>query len=80
MVNLYISINLIFKLYYLDFDLLHICGNLHSRLSHELKFKENGPILAKDANKKDDDWYEVYDPRNPINKRRRGEESKKFNN
>lgn len=47
-------------------------------LSHKLKFSSDDPILAKDANKKDDDWYEVFDPRNPLNKRRRGENSKKF--
>lgn len=47
------------------------------RLSHKLKFDANDPVLAKDANKKDDDWYEVYDPRNPLNKRRRGEDAKK---
>jgi len=34
------------------------------------------PVLAKDANKKADDWYEIYDPKNPLNRRRR-EESKK---
>ncbi len=28
-------------------------------------------VLAKDANTKDDDWYEIFDPRNPITKRRR---------
>lgn len=43
------------------------------RLSHRLKFEEQNPILAKDANTKDDDWFEIYDPRNPLNKRRRGE-------
>lgn len=28
-------------------------------------------MLAKDANKKDDDWFEIYDPRSAINKRKR---------
>ncbi|KAK7601341.1 hypothetical protein V9T40_008782 [Parthenolecanium corni] len=32
---------------------------------------DTNDILAKDANTKSDDWYEIYDPRNPINKRRR---------
>lgn len=46
-------------------------------LSHELHFVEQGAILAKDAATKQDDWYDVYDPRNPINKRRRGDDKKK---
>ncbi|CAH0550080.1 unnamed protein product [Brassicogethes aeneus] len=46
-------------------------------LSHKLHFKDDDPILAKDANTKDDDWFEIYDPRNPLNKRRRGEQSTK---
>lgn len=33
-------------------------------------------MLAKDANKKADDWFEIYDPRNPMNKRRREESQK----
>ncbi|XP_058464463.1 spliceosome-associated protein CWC27 homolog [Malaya genurostris] len=44
-----------------------------SWLSHRLQFETNDPILAKDAVTKDDDWYDVYDPRNPLNKRKRGE-------
>jgi len=36
-----------------------------------LKFESNTPALAKDASTKTDDWFEIYDPRNPINKRRR---------
>lgn len=31
------------------------------------------PVLAKDASTKNDDWFEIYDPRNPLNKRRRGD-------
>ena len=46
------------------------------RLAHTLKSEEHGPTLARDANTKGDDWFEITDPRNPINKRRR-EESKK---
>ncbi|XP_040166859.1 spliceosome-associated protein CWC27 homolog [Anopheles arabiensis] len=42
-------------------------------LSHRLEFEKKDPILAKDAATKDDDWYDVYDPRNPLNKRKRGE-------
>lgn len=42
-------------------------------LSHRLQFEQNDPILAKDAVTKGDDWYDVYDPRNPLNKRKRGE-------
>ncbi|KAK9703138.1 Cyclophilin type peptidyl-prolyl cis-trans isomerase/CLD [Popillia japonica] len=47
--------------------------NDESWMSHELRFKDDVPILAKDANTKDDDWFEIYDPRNALNKRRRGE-------
>ncbi|XP_018328412.1 uncharacterized protein LOC108739157 [Agrilus planipennis] len=46
-------------------------------LAHKLHFKEPTPTLAKDANMKGDDWFEIYDPRNPLNKRRRGEDKKK---
>ncbi|XP_011201646.2 spliceosome-associated protein CWC27 homolog [Bactrocera dorsalis] len=45
-------------------------------LAHTLKFEEATPILAKDASTKGDDWYDAYDPRNPLNKRKRGEGSK----
>ncbi|VEN40496.1 unnamed protein product [Callosobruchus maculatus] len=51
--------------------------NEESWLSHKLQFEDENPILAKDANTKDDDWFEIYDPRNPLNKRRRGEDVKK---
>jgi len=44
-----------------------------SWMKHELHFKDDDPVLAKDANRKGDDWFEIYDPRNPLNKRRRGE-------
>ncbi|KAH8239864.1 hypothetical protein KR032_008822 [Drosophila birchii] len=45
-------------------------------LSHTLNFNSTAaPVLAKDANKKGDDWYDAYDPRNPLNKRKRGETS-----
>jgi hypothetical protein len=44
---------------------------ISSRLTHKLRFEANAPILAKDASTKTDDWFEIYDPRNPINKRRR---------
>ncbi|PNF14301.1 Peptidyl-prolyl cis-trans isomerase CWC27-like protein [Cryptotermes secundus] len=40
-------------------------------LTHKLSFEANAPVLAKDASTKTDDWFEIYDPRNPINKRRR---------
>ena len=42
-----------------------------------LKFESNDPVLAKDANKKGDDWFDIYDPRNPLNKRRREADSKR---
>lgn len=43
-------------------------------LSHTLRFEDQGEVLAKDASTKKDDWYDVYDPRNSLNKRKRGEE------
>lgn len=44
-------------------------------LSHKLDFSESEQaVLAKDASKKEDDWYDIYDPRNPLNKRKRGGE------
>jgi len=48
-----------------------------SWLKHTLKFADAAPNAARDANLKGDDWFEIYDPRNPLNKRRR-EESKKL--
>jgi peptidyl-prolyl cis-trans isomerase SDCCAG10 len=47
-------------------------------MSHKLEFEEkNRKVL--DANVSESDRYEIYDPRNPINQRRRGadKESKK---
>jgi peptidyl-prolyl cis-trans isomerase SDCCAG10 len=46
-----------------------------SWLAHELICqKEDDPVLAKDANmRNEEDWFDIYDPRNPINKRRREE-------
>ncbi|XP_013114732.1 spliceosome-associated protein CWC27 homolog [Stomoxys calcitrans] len=44
-------------------------------LRHTLRFQEDVPVLAKDASTKSDDWYDVYDPRNPLNKRKRKETS-----
>merc|ERR1711874_511040 len=41
-----------------------------------LKFESNDPVLAKDASTKDDDWFDIYDPRNPLNKRRREKDQK----
>lgn len=46
-----------------------------SWMVHTLQCEEKVPVLAKDASTKDDDWFEIYDPRNPLNKRRRGEKS-----
>uniref|UniRef100_T1JEY8 Spliceosome-associated protein CWC27 homolog n=1 Tax=Strigamia maritima TaxID=126957 RepID=T1JEY8_STRMM len=39
-------------------------------LSHTLTF-DTKDLKVKDANVKDEDTYEIYDPRNPINQRRR---------
>merc|ERR1711971_1539255 len=40
-------------------------------MKNTLVFENDAPVLAKDASSKDDDWFDIYDPRNPINKRRR---------
>ena len=48
-----------------------------SWMSNTLKFQNDDPILAKDANTKGDDWFDIYDPRNPLNKRRREQDAKK---
>ncbi|KAL0809649.1 hypothetical protein ABMA28_011172 [Loxostege sticticalis] len=50
------------------------------RLGHTLKFEEKGAVLAKDASTKGDDWFDIYDPRNPINKRKREKNDKKSKN
>lgn len=46
------------------------------RMAHVLQFDEQ-TRKVKDANMHDEDTFEIYDPRNPVNKRRR-EESKKI--
>lgn len=53
--------------------------NSDTWLTHTLRFEEQGEVLAKDASTKKDDWYsnDVNDPRNPINKRKRGEEDRR---
>merc|ERR1719154_1076241 len=43
-------------------------------MKNTLRFDANDPVLAKDASTKDDDWFDIYDPRNPLNKRRRDED------
>ncbi|XP_047491584.1 spliceosome-associated protein CWC27 homolog [Penaeus chinensis] len=45
-------------------------------LRHKFHFNDSNPVLAKDASTKGDSWYEMDDPRNPINKRRRDETNK----
>lgn len=45
-------------------------------MAHVLQFDEQSRKV-KDANMQDEDTFEIYDPRNPVNKRRR-EESKKL--
>lgn len=44
-----------------------------SWMSHKLacQKEDERPVLAKDANMKGEgDWYDIYDPRNPINLRK----------
>lgn len=49
-------------------------------LSHTLRFDDSmGAVLAKDASSKKDDWHDIYDPRNPLNKRKRGEGDRHHN-
>ena len=52
-----------------------VCLLIISRMSHKLEFGDShGKVL--DANVTDVDRYEIYDPRNPMTKRR-NEEAKK---
>ncbi|CAH0599783.1 unnamed protein product [Chrysodeixis includens] len=46
-------------------------------LGHTLRFEAKGAVLAKDASTKGDDWFDIYDPRNPLNKRKREKTDKK---
>lgn len=45
-------------------------------LKHRFHFETSSPVLAKDASTKDDNWYDVNDPRNVLNKRRREDTSR----
>jgi peptidyl-prolyl cis-trans isomerase SDCCAG10 len=41
-------------------------------LAHKLDFSEvHEEVIAKDASTKNESWYEIFDPRNPLNKRKR---------
>lgn len=42
-----------------------------SWMKHKFHFDDSTPVLAKDASTKDDTWYDMNDPRNQLNKRRR---------
>ncbi|XP_064078319.1 spliceosome-associated protein CWC27 homolog [Macrobrachium nipponense] len=44
-----------------------------SWIRHKFHFEDAAPVLARDASTKDDNWYDMNDPRNPLNKRRRDE-------
>lgn len=46
------------------------------RLHHKLVFEEHDRKV-KDANIRDEDTFDIFDPRNPINKRRREESQRK---
>ena len=48
-----------------------IVGDDWMKKSSGLRFEDNAPVLAKDASTKDDDWFDIYDRRNPLNQRRR---------
>lgn len=50
--------------------------NTDKWLAHTLRFEPQDAILAKDASTKKDDWHDIYDPRNPLNKRKRGEDGR----
>ncbi|XP_053621240.1 spliceosome-associated protein CWC27 homolog isoform X2 [Plodia interpunctella] len=53
--------------------------NTDNWLGHTLKFEDKGAVLAKDASTKGDDWFDIYDPRNPINKRKREKKGERKN-
>ncbi|XP_076307192.1 spliceosome-associated protein CWC27 homolog [Tachypleus tridentatus] len=40
-------------------------------LTHVFHFEDNGPVLANDANIRSTESFEIFDPRNPLNQRRR---------
>ncbi|XP_022672591.1 peptidyl-prolyl cis-trans isomerase CWC27 homolog isoform X2 [Varroa destructor] len=44
-------------------------------MQHELRFEEQGPVLAKDATTQKEDMYDITDPRHPLNARKRKEHS-----
>ncbi len=39
-------------------------------MNHALQFEDSEAARAKDANIKNEDTYEIFDPRNPITQRR----------
>ena len=41
------------------------------RLGNQISFDEERLVQAKDAMIKGEDFYDIYDPRNPLNMRRR---------
>ena len=46
-------------------------------MKHRLTFESDEKlVLAKDANIQNEDTFDIYDPRNPLNKRRREEGAK----
>lgn len=51
--------------------------NKDELLMHKLRFKEQGATLAKDASTKGDNWHDLYDPRNTLNRRKRGDDGRK---
>ena len=64
----------LFSLSLLPPTLLHLLLFLPLRLNQTLQFRtEDKVVMAKDANKQDEDTYDIHDPRNPLNKRRREE-------
>lgn len=46
-------------------------------MSHTLVATLKEPVLAKDASVENEDTFDIYDPRNPINKRRRQKSGRK---
>ena len=48
------------------------------RFSRQMAFKdEDKLVLAKDANVMNENTFDIHDPRNPLNIRRRGEDAGK---
>lgn len=62
---------------YTDQGASNLFDHVHFRMAHALVAPVKAPIRAKDASVENEDTFDIYDPRNPINKRRRQKDRKK---